>query len=279
MSDPLDMVFISAHPNGVAQCLRSRSPVPGQTASSRRPAIRRGTRPRVRRPASSRTGRARPRRPPACRRACRPMTGTATRRWPPTSPTWTRAGPGSRRSGRSRARPPPSAWATPLTWTWRSWPRWWARTGSAARCSPGTGPPDAMRPGPVLAALTEQAAGDLGRLTDNQVIGAMSAARRLAARAAWLELTAVAEFTRRREAQLADATAREGAARLPGRGVPRRRARHGTGHLAERGPRPDGPGRRPADPAAPHLGRAGRRADRRIPGPADLAAHPAPDRR
>ncbi|MFY9849655.1 MAG: hypothetical protein WAK83_18980, partial [Trebonia sp.] len=30
---------------------------------------------------------------------------------------------------------------------------------------------DAMRPGPVLAALTEQAAGDLGRLTDNQVIG------------------------------------------------------------------------------------------------------------
>ena len=68
---------------------------------------------------------------------------------------------------------------------------------------------DAMRPGPVLAALTEQAAGDLGRLTDNQVIGAMSAARRLAARAAWLELTAVAEFTRRRDAQLADATARK----------------------------------------------------------------------
>ncbi|MGB6618599.1 MAG: hypothetical protein WBE95_31320, partial [Trebonia sp.] len=33
---------------------------------------------------------------------------------------------------------------------------------------------DAMRPGPVLAALTEQAAGGLGRLTDNQVIGAMS---------------------------------------------------------------------------------------------------------
>jgi hypothetical protein len=68
---------------------------------------------------------------------------------------------------------------------------------------------DAMRPGPVLSALTEQAAGGLDRLTDNQVIGAMSAARRLAARAAYLELTAVAEFTRRREAQLADATARK----------------------------------------------------------------------
>ena len=66
---------------------------------------------------------------------------------------------------------------------------------------------DAMRPGPVLAALTEQAAGNLARLTDNQVIGAMSAARRLAARAAYLELTAVAEFTRRREAQLEAATA------------------------------------------------------------------------
>ena len=67
----------------------------------------------------------------------------------------------------------------------------------------------AMRPGPVLAALTEQAAGDLDRLTDDQVLGAMSAARRLAARAAWLELAAVAEFTRRRDAQLADATARK----------------------------------------------------------------------
>jgi hypothetical protein len=67
---------------------------------------------------------------------------------------------------------------------------------------------DAMRPGPVLAALTEQATGDLARLTDNQVLGAMSAARRLAARAAWLELTAVAEFTRRRETQYEDAKAR-----------------------------------------------------------------------
>ena len=68
---------------------------------------------------------------------------------------------------------------------------------------------DVMRPGPVLSALTEQAAGGLGRLTDNQVIGAMFAARRLAARAAWLELTAVAEFTRRREVQYEDAKARK----------------------------------------------------------------------
>ena len=67
---------------------------------------------------------------------------------------------------------------------------------------------DAMRPGPVLAALTEQAAGDLDRLTDNQVLGAMSAAGRLAARAEYLRLRAVSEFTRRREAQFEDAKAR-----------------------------------------------------------------------
>ena len=67
---------------------------------------------------------------------------------------------------------------------------------------------DAMRPGPVLAALTEQAAGDLDRMTDNQVAGVMAAAGRLAARAEYLRLRAVAEFTRRREAQLEDAKAR-----------------------------------------------------------------------
>jgi hypothetical protein len=67
---------------------------------------------------------------------------------------------------------------------------------------------DVMRPGPVLAALTEQATGDLGRLTDNQVAGAMSAAGRLAARAEYLKLAAIAEFTRRRDAQYQDAKAR-----------------------------------------------------------------------
>ena len=212
-------------------------------------------------------------------RGCRRMTGTATRRWPPYIADLD--------AGRARI------------------PEEWEVEGPAATIGLGDaadvdlvelaamlGPDglggevfardrsaDAMRPGPVLAALTEQAAGDLGRLTDNQVLGAMSAARRLAARAAWLELTAVAEFTRRREAAAGGREGARGAARLPGRRVPRRRARHGAGHLAERRPRQDGPGHRPADPAAPHLGRARRRADRRVPGPADLAAHPAPVRR
>jgi hypothetical protein len=104
MSYRLDMMFISAHPNGVAQCQKPRSPVPGQTASTRRPPVRHGTKP----PALRRSARVTLRRPGRrmrCRaslEACRRMTGTATRRWPPTSPIWTRAGgagPADRQSG------------------------------------------------------------------------------------------------------------------------------------------------------------------------------------
>ncbi len=60
---------------------------------------------------------------------------------------------------------------------------------------------DAMRPGPVLSALAEQAAEDLGQLSDDAVLGLLSAARRVQNRAEYLELAAVAEFTRRRAAQ------------------------------------------------------------------------------
>ena len=108
MSDQLDMMFISAHPNGSGAA--SGSPVPGQTANSRRPWTRRGT-----------------------------MTGTAMRRWPSYVADLDAGRARIRRSGRSRARPRRSAWATPLMWTLWSWPRWWARMGWAARCSPGTG--------------------------------------------------------------------------------------------------------------------------------------------
>ena len=65
---------------------------------------------------------------------------------------------------------------------------------------------DVLRPGPVLAALTEQAARDIGRLTDDQLMGTLSAARRLENRAAYLQAVAIAEFARRRAAQ-ADAAA------------------------------------------------------------------------
>ena len=74
---------------------------------------------------------------------------------------------------------------------------------------------DAMAPGPVLAALTEQAAGDVPALTDDELLGAAAAARRLAARAEYLELKAVAEFGRRRDA--ACAASKAAGARRQGR--------------------------------------------------------------
>jgi hypothetical protein len=70
-------------------------------------------------------------------------------------------------------------------------------------------PADAMPPGPLLAALTENAAADVNGLSDDALLGMMSAAKRLAARAEYLELTATAEFTARRQAQLAASTARK----------------------------------------------------------------------
>ena len=67
---------------------------------------------------------------------------------------------------------------------------------------------DALRPGPVLAALTEQAAADSPRLTDDQLIGALHAARRLENRAHYLQTRAIAEFAARRAAELEAARAR-----------------------------------------------------------------------
>jgi hypothetical protein len=67
---------------------------------------------------------------------------------------------------------------------------------------------DALRPGPILAALTEQAVSDAAFLTDDQLTGAMHAARRLETRAQWQQTTLVAEYARRRAAQLKDAKAR-----------------------------------------------------------------------
>jgi hypothetical protein len=68
---------------------------------------------------------------------------------------------------------------------------------------------DALRPGPVLSVLTEQAISDITLLSDDQLTGTLQAARRLEARAAYLQTMAVAEFGRRRVAQYADAKARK----------------------------------------------------------------------
>jgi uncharacterized protein DUF222 len=55
----------------------------------------------------------------------------------------------------------------------------------------------ALRPGAPLWALAEQAAADPAALTGDELLSVVSAARRLAARAEYLELAAVAEFARR----------------------------------------------------------------------------------
>jgi hypothetical protein len=68
---------------------------------------------------------------------------------------------------------------------------------------------DVLRPGPVLSALTEQAASDLAALSDDQLIGTLSAARRLENRAAYLQAIAIAEFARRREAEREAAKSRK----------------------------------------------------------------------
>jgi Domain of unknown function (DUF222) len=80
---------------------------------------------------------------------------------------------------------------------------------------PGRVPPweafsgdDAPPPGPELAALLGAAVADLSQLDDGQLLGAGSAARRLAAHAGYLELMAVAEFARRREDQFEASKAR-----------------------------------------------------------------------
>jgi len=68
---------------------------------------------------------------------------------------------------------------------------------------------DAMPPGPLLAALTENAAQDPASLSDDALLGVISAARRLAARAEYLELAATAQFTARRQTQLEASIARK----------------------------------------------------------------------
>jgi len=67
---------------------------------------------------------------------------------------------------------------------------------------------DVLRPNPVLAALTEQVCTDLSRLTDNQLIGALHAARRLENRAHYQQTRIIAEFARRRLEEFETAKAR-----------------------------------------------------------------------
>jgi hypothetical protein len=67
---------------------------------------------------------------------------------------------------------------------------------------------DALRPGPVLSALAEQAVENVAALNDDELMGALQASRRIENRAAWQQAVVVAEFARRRQAQFEEATAR-----------------------------------------------------------------------
>jgi hypothetical protein len=60
---------------------------------------------------------------------------------------------------------------------------------------------DALSPSPVLAALTETMVADVTRLSDDQLIGVLRAARRQENREAWKKALVIAEFARRRAAE------------------------------------------------------------------------------
>ena len=72
----------------------------------------------------------------------------------------------------------------------------------------GDGPGGAPAPGPGLAALLGEAVAAPGELGERQLLGASSAARRLAAHAQYLEIMMVAEFARLRDGQLEASKAR-----------------------------------------------------------------------
>ena len=67
---------------------------------------------------------------------------------------------------------------------------------------------DVLRPGPVLASLTAQAVAEPGSLGDEELIGALQAARRMANLADYQQTVVIAEFARRRQAEFEAAKAR-----------------------------------------------------------------------
>ncbi len=70
------------------------------------------------------------------------------------------------------------------------------------------GAADALPPGPLLAALTEQAVADVTTLSDNELVGVLRATQRQLAREQYKQVLAAAEFGRRRQAEFDDALRR-----------------------------------------------------------------------
>ena len=78
---------------------------------------------------------------------------------------------------------------------------WWARFGQGDEG-------DALPPGQLLVGLTETAIRDLGRLSDDELVGVLQATRRQAAREQYKQVLVIAEFGRRRQATFEDAARR-----------------------------------------------------------------------
>jgi len=70
------------------------------------------------------------------------------------------------------------------------------------------GEADALPPGPLLAALTEQAVSDVTCLSDDELVGVLRATQRQLAREQYKQVLAAAEFGRRRQAAFDDALRR-----------------------------------------------------------------------
>jgi Domain of unknown function (DUF222) len=67
---------------------------------------------------------------------------------------------------------------------------------------------DVLPPGPLLAVLTEDAIGDLGSLSDDELVGVLRATRRQVAREQYKQALVTAEFGRRRQDRFEDAARR-----------------------------------------------------------------------
>jgi hypothetical protein len=78
---------------------------------------------------------------------------------------------------------------------------WWARFGQGDEG-------DALPPGQLLVGLTETAIRDLGRLSDDELVGVLQATRRQVAREQYKQVLVIAEFGRRRQATFEDAARR-----------------------------------------------------------------------
>ena len=74
------------------------------------------------------------------------------------------------------------------------------------------GEADTMAPGPLLATVVHAVTGEdgsgLGGCSDDQLVGIISAGQRMASRAAWTSMAAMAEFAARRRASAARTAAR-----------------------------------------------------------------------